>query len=176
MSEYEVGQRIQEYIRNALPLFEPMEAEYNGVLCEEVFNVILQNGGFGSPMDMPKSLRGPEVGFQFASPLHDAVEMERGQKFLEAKQLLAEAVALDKGAAAILDAKVALRDALSSIGVPAKWTRSEAAVTEMERSEQARQQTAELLANLEQGAGVAKDLAFAQSAARQGAGAAPAAA
>ena len=29
MTAYEVGQRVQEYIRNALPLFEPIEAEYN---------------------------------------------------------------------------------------------------------------------------------------------------
>jgi hypothetical protein len=30
MTAYEVGQRIQEYIRGALPIFEPMEMEYNG--------------------------------------------------------------------------------------------------------------------------------------------------
>ena len=171
MSEYEVSQRIQQYIRAALPLFEPMEAEYNGSLCEETFGLTFDNGGFGSLMDMPAKIRSASaVEFRFSSPLHDAVEMERGQKFLEAKQLLAEAVALDKSAYAILDAKAALRDALSSIGVPAKWTRSEAEVIEMERNQAAQQQTAELLANLAQGAGVAKDLAFAQAAGKQGGG------
>src|SRR5258706_6512807 len=35
MTAYETGQRIQEWIRQALPLFEPMEVEYNGVLCDD---------------------------------------------------------------------------------------------------------------------------------------------
>jgi hypothetical protein len=35
MTAYEVGQRVQEYIRNALPIFEPMEMEYNAALCDE---------------------------------------------------------------------------------------------------------------------------------------------
>jgi hypothetical protein len=40
MTAYEVGQRIQEYIRGALPLFEPMEMEYNGALCERTFEIL----------------------------------------------------------------------------------------------------------------------------------------
>lgn len=163
MTAYEVGQRIQEYIRNALPLFEPMEAEYNGALCEETFNVILQHGGFGSPMDMPKSLRGAEVDFRFESPLHDAIEEQKGQKFLEAGKMLAEAAALDKGSYAVLDAKKALRDALEGIGTPIRWMRSEAEVEQMANAEAAKQQTAELLAAMGQGAVAAKDLASAQS-------------
>jgi hypothetical protein len=34
MTAFEVGQMVQEYIRNALPIFEPMEMEYNGAICE----------------------------------------------------------------------------------------------------------------------------------------------
>jgi hypothetical protein len=43
MTAYEVGQRVQEYIRNALPLFEPMETDYNGQLCETDMQLILHN-------------------------------------------------------------------------------------------------------------------------------------
>jgi hypothetical protein len=54
MTAYEVGQRVQEYIRNALPLFEPMEDEYNAAICDETFEVMLHANGFGNPRDWPK--------------------------------------------------------------------------------------------------------------------------
>lgn len=162
MTAYEVGQRIQEYIRNALPLFEPMEAEYNGALCEETFEVMLAAGAFGSRFDMPPSLRGKEVDFRFSSPLHDAIEAQKGAKFLEVSQLLAQAASLDKTVFGVVDAKVALRDALEGIGTPIKWTRSESEVDAMEKQEAAKAQTEQLLANLQQGAGITKDLATAQ--------------
>jgi hypothetical protein len=161
MTAYEVGQRIQEYIRNALPLFEPMEPEYNGGLCEETFQVMLAAGGFGSPMDMPKSLRGSDVEFRFSSPLHDAIDAQKGQKFLEAKQLLAEAVALEPTASVVVDTVVALRDALEGIGVPAKWTRSQEEADAAIAAHAAQVQSEQVLARMQQGAGVAKDLATA---------------
>lgn len=163
MTAYEVGQRIQEYIRNALPLFEPMEAEYNGSICEETFKVMLDAGAFGSPMDMPKNLRGADVDFRFSSPLHDAIEEQKGQKFIEASKLLADAAAIDKSVYGVLDAKKALRDALEGIGTPIAWMRSEAEVDKMAQAAAAQQQTAELLANMTQGAGIAKDLSTAQN-------------
>ena len=75
--------------------------------------------------------------------------------------MLADAVALDQSAAYIMDAKLALRDVLQGIGVPQKWVRTEGQVAEIEtkQSEQADQQ--QMLSAMEQGAGVAKDLAAA---------------
>src|SRR5690606_20971459 len=79
MTAYEVGQRVQEYIRQAMPLFEPMEPEYNGPLCDRTFSLLLGAGVFGSPFDMPEELHGAEIQFTFESPLHDAIEREKGQ-------------------------------------------------------------------------------------------------
>ena len=163
MTAYEVGQYIQEYVRNALPLFEPMEAEYNGALCEETFSCIADAGGFGYPGDWPRKIRGADVVFRFASPLHDAIEQQKGAKFLEVSQLLAQAAAIDKGVYGVVDAKVALRDALYGIQTPTKWTRSEGEVDAMEAKQAADAQTASLLANLQAAGGAAKDLATAGS-------------
>lgn len=165
MTAYEVGQRVQEYIRNALPLFAPMEPEYNGGICEETFAVMLDSGGFGSVMDMPRSLRmlGGEIDFRFSSPLHDAIEQMKGEKFVEVGKLLAEAAAMDKTVYAVVDVKKAFRDALEGIGTPTKWTRSEAEVETMVAQDAAKQQVAELLANMQAGAGATKDMATAQS-------------
>jgi len=163
MTAYEVGQRVQEYIRNALPLFEPMEAEKNGGICEETWGCMWDAGAFGSPLDMPKSLRGlDQVDFQFSSPLHDAIEEQKGHKFIEASKLLADAAAIDKSVYGILNAPKALRDALEGIGTPIKWMRSEAETEKMAQDEAAKQQTAELLAAMTQGAGIVKDLSSAQ--------------
>ena len=163
MTAYEVGQRVQEYIRQAMPLFEPMEGEYNAPLCENTFAIMLRAGAFGSVMDMPQELRGTEYEFAFESPLHDATERQKGQRFLEAKSMLAEAVALDPGAASLVDVKVALRDVLQAINVPAKWTRSETVVAEMEAQAQQQQQAAQLLDQMQKGSDVAKTMAEAQS-------------
>ena len=161
MTAYEVGQRVQEYIRQAMPLFEPMESEYNAPMCEMTFDILMRSGAFGSPFDIPPSLRGQNIEFFFESPLHDAVEREKGQRFLETQSMLAQAVNLDPSSAFIFDAKTALRDVLSGIGVPTTWTRSEADVENMQAQHDQQVQTQQLLANMQAGAGVAKDLGVA---------------
>lgn len=158
MTAYEVGQRIQEYIRQAMPLFEPMETEYNAPLCDITFSKLMRAGAFGSPLDMPKELRNQDIEFTFESPLHDATEREKGQRFLEASQMLAQAQALEPSAVHVVDAVTALRETLQAVGVPAKWIRSEAAVNDLVDAQKQQQQSAETLAMLEQGANVAKTL------------------
>lgn len=151
MTATEVSQRVQEYIRNALPLFEPMESEYNGSLCEHTFEIMLREGAFGSAFDMPESLRGQEVQFKFESPLNDATDREKGHTFMEAKQMLAEAAQLDPASVHVVDARAALRDALKGVGAPATWLRDDQDVEQRMAAQQQRQQQAEMMATMEQG-------------------------
>jgi len=163
MTAYEIGQRIQEYIRGALPLFEPMEPERNGQTCDLTFELLFRNGAFGSPQDMPKSLSNKEIGFEFQSPLHDAIEAQKGQKFIEMSQMIASAIQLDQSVAALPDTRVILRDVLDGIGVPAKWVRPDSEVEAMIAKQQEQQQAAQLLAGLEQGSVIAKNLSGANT-------------
>ena len=158
MTAYEVGQRIQQYIRDALPLFEPMEMEYNGAVCEETFSLLLRSGAFGSPFDLPKFLQGADVQFKFESPLHEAIEREKGSRFLEAQQFVVGSAQLDPSSLHLVDIKTALRDVLDGIGVPAKWTRSEEDVQAIIDEEQKRVEMQETLVNMQQGAETAKTL------------------
>lgn len=153
MTAFETGQRIQEYIRSALPLFEPMEMEYNGALCEDTFEELLRLGAFGSPQDIPESIRGAEIRFKFESPLHEAIERRKGTKFLEAKELTRHAIELDPSTLPTMDARKALRDALNGIGVPQKWLRDEEAVEQMAEDTQASQESE---AMMQQAAGAAQ--------------------
>lgn len=135
MTAYEVGQRVQEYIRQVMPLFEPLELEYNGPLMESTFTLLLRMGAFGSPLDMPEELMGKRVQFVFESPLHDAVERAKAQRFAEAKGLLVEAQALDPSVVHSFDAKTAFLDVLSAINTPSTWIRPESEALSREEEE-----------------------------------------
>ena len=158
MTAFEVGQRIQQYIRDALPLFEPMENEYNGAICEETFSLLFRNGAFGSPLDLPKALRGADIQFKFESPLHEAIEREKASRYLEGQSFVAQTIQLDPTAAFIIDATKALRDVLKGVGVPAAWTRSEEDVTAMVEQQRQQASTEAMLANMQQGAETVKTL------------------
>ena len=121
MTATEIRTRVEEFIRAALPLFEPMEIEYNGALVEETFNLALENGAFGNLRDMPQALQGREIKFTFSSPLEQAQSRDKATAFQEAAQLLAAAVQIDPQAVVEIDVRTAFRDALAGAQVPSKW-------------------------------------------------------
>lgn len=162
MTAFEVGQRVEEYVRAALPLFEPMEHEYNGQLCEDTFDALLRAGHFGSVQDIPRELQGRDVRFKFVSPLHDAIERKNAAIFMEAADLLERAAPLDPTALFNVDLGGTLRDALEGVGLPAKnlvpLDQVEARVAEAEAAAAAEQEM-EVAAK---GGAAARDLAQAQ--------------
>ena len=158
MTAYEVWQRVQEYIRGALPIFEPMEMEYNAELCNQTFELLMRNLAFGSPLDWPKELLGQGIEFTFESPLHDAIDSQKGQTFTQAQQLLAAAVAIDPTVSSLPKVEVALRDALNGIGVPASWLNSEDYVAQAKQQQAEQQQQQDLLNKMEQGSNVVKNI------------------
>ena len=119
---------------------------------------------FGPPEEFPQSLQGEDVRFKFESPLHQAIERQKGQKFLETKGLLREAAEIDPASVAIVDARIALRDALSGIGIDAKWMRSEEAVEAQAQKMQQQQEAQAALAVAQQGAEVAETAGKAEQA------------
>lgn len=151
MTAYEVGQRVQDYIRQAAPIFEPVESEYNGALCETTFDLMMQMGAFGRLDEIPESIQGKDIAFRFESPLHDAIERQKGQKYQEMFALMTQTVSADQTAVADVDVKTAFRDTLNGINVPAKWLRSaeDAAKIIQQQEEEIAQQ--KLLATLQQG-------------------------
>ena len=160
MTATETTARISEYIRNALPLFQPLETEYNSAMCSLIFSILARLGTFDP--NVPDGLknadgRGKEIKFVFENPLIEAEGKDKTQKFLEVKAALAEAVALDPSSADIVDIKVALRDVFNSIA-PAKWLRSEEVVAEIENQQAQQQQSQQMIEQLGQGAAVAEQI------------------
>ena len=163
MTAFEVGQRVEEYVRAALPLFEPMEHEYNGQLCEDTFDGLLRAGTFGSVQDMPPDLQGRDVHFRFVSPLHDAIERKDAAIFLESAELIATAIEMDSSALAHYDTGEALRDALEGIGVAAKNIRSRDEVANIQRANAEQAEMEEMAEVAKTAGGAAASFATAES-------------
>lgn len=161
MTAYEVSQRVQEYIRQALPLFSPVEQNYNGELCDMTFDLLMQSGAFGSKYDIPQSLRGQDIQFTFESPLQSAIGQEKQGKLQATAEMLQMAANIDASVRADVDIRTAFRDALSGFGVPAKWMRSEQDADQMISNQQQRQQDAETMQQVAQGAQTLQQVASA---------------
>ena len=157
MTAFETSQRIQEYIRQALPLFEPMEAEYNGQLCEMTFDTLMVGNAFSS-RPLPPELSGASVEFKFTSPLQQNEERRDAQTYLETKALLAEAAELDPGLGDMLKGRDALRDALKGVGTPEKWMNDDAEMDELAEARAQAAQTAQVMDQLERGGQVAEQV------------------
>ena len=158
MTAFEVGQRVQEYIRQALPIFEPMEQEYNGGLCDETFDLLLHNGAFGSVLDIPRTVLGSDIQFRFESPLTDLIDAQKGAKLVNATQLLGSVAALDPTTPYILDWSGALRDTLEGNRTPMAWFNDKRLAAALaQRHADAAQQAARLQA-MTQGSNIVKNL------------------
>ena len=153
MTATEVSFRMKEYIRNALPLFEPVENEYNAQLCVGSFDTALRNNVFEP---IPDELRNKAIRFEFESPLHEMVEKEKGQKLMEGKALLAQVIDLDPSVAEVIDAPTALREALTAIGFPTDWQKTDEEVRGIINAQKQQAQAAQMLEQMQQGSQIAE--------------------
>lgn len=158
MTAYEVAQRVQQYVRDALPLFEPVESDYNGGLCDRTFDVLMGEGAFGPPESLPRSLGGRDVEFTFTSPLRDAIDKQKADIFMQAGSILQTAGAIDPSIVGLIDTEVSVRDVLEGMGVPTNWTRSAEALAAQRERDAAAAQEQQMIALAQQGSEVAKNL------------------
>lgn len=146
MTAYEVAELMKEYRRQNLPLFLPIETEYNGQLCELTFDVLMRGRFFGSIHDIPDSLQGRDVSFKYKSPLSSAEEQTRAAKFGHIQTLVTSALELDPDMPFVVDFPAALRSSIEGLDVPPDWLRSEkqrlAMVEQRQQQVQAQQMAA----------------------------------
>lgn len=158
MTAYETSQRVREYIRQSSPLFEPLLSDYNGELCEMDFELLMSVGAFGPPDEFPQNLRGQNVKFKFKNPLQEAADQKKGSVLQMAMELTAQTMQLDPNAGVILNAPLALRDALDGIGASADWLNDEDVSAQMIAQRQQQQEAAQQLQMAQQGGQAMQDL------------------
>lgn len=157
MTAFEVGQRIEQHIRQTLPLFEPVEQEYNAGICNPTFDLLLRGGAFGPRDTIPRSLMGQRTQFQFDNPLRQALDAVKAQKAIQAVQLTGQvATGLnDPSVIKILDSVKMLRDALKGAGTPQAWMLSDQQMSDAVKAAQQKQAAAEMLDSLTKGSVIA---------------------
>lgn len=158
MTAYETQRRIEEYIRAALPLFEPMEIEYNGALCEETYEELKTANAFGPPEDMPQMLSKKEFQFSFESPLQGAQKRAKTEAYTQTAQLLATSVNLDPSLASEVDLRKAFRDAIDGVATSAEWLRSDEEAGAINEQKNREAQMQQLLTQVGEGAAAAKNI------------------
>lgn len=138
MTAFEVGRRLEEFIRNALPLFEPMEVEYNSSLLDITFDILKDTAAFDWE-SLPQELEGKDIHFSFENPLQQAEGRAKVAQFQEALALIATATQM--GAQIPIDIDGALQDAIHGTGSPAVWMLED---DQLEANKQAANQQAQV--------------------------------
>jgi len=144
MTAFEVRRRIEEHIRGASPIFEPIEKEYNQPLCEKTFEFLSKYGAFPPPEMMPEVLqKGQEVKFSFRSPLSDMADQNETEIYKEVlSTVFIPAAQVDPAQLANVNLTEATRDAARAAGWKADWFNPPEAV-DQERQRIQQQQAAQ---------------------------------
>lgn len=77
----EINARLDQYLRQAAPVFVRIEADYNAKLINRIFNILFREGFFPPP---PPVLYGEEIQWEYESPIKQAREKAKAMKILEA--------------------------------------------------------------------------------------------
>lgn len=152
MTAFEVGRRLEEFVRQALPLFEPMEDEYNSKLLDAIYAQLEVLGEF-SDLPLTDDLRDAEIKWQFESPIQTASNKMVVEKFAEALRL--HATGAEMGAASPLRLDRALSDAMKATDSPSAWIMTADEFEEAKQVEEQKKLAATLAAQVSQGAEIA---------------------
>ncbi len=137
MTAYEAGIRASEHIRTIMPIFEPIEEEYNAKLCQEIFDVMWRAGWMGSVYDIPESIqRSPDYQFKFISPLTQAEENKKTNQFFSVQQVIQAAASINPGFVHNVDIDRAGREAIQGVGANETWLRDEEDVAQAQEADQ----------------------------------------
>lgn len=150
MTATQVRALIEEHIRNLLPVFEPMEHEYNMRLLDKVYNRLAMMQKFDAAR-LPDALSGAHVSWSFKNPLQEASSRILTQQYREVVEIEMQAMEMGDKRSQVHLPK-ARRDGIRGIGVPATWIKTEA---EIAAEAQAEAQEAQLMAAAQQAAAAA---------------------
>jgi hypothetical protein len=164
MTAYELGRRLEEHIRNLLPLFEPMQQEYNTRLLDKTYatlanmNVFAKDAAAGIAAPLPPGLSGADVTWAFESPIQQASDQVKVEYFKGALELVG--LGMQGGATANpLHVDRSLRDAIRGLGTPATWRKTDGELQHdqqqmaQEKAAAAQMQAAHAVSQIAQNAG-----------------------
>lgn len=162
MTAFEVARRLEEHVRNLLPIFEPIQVEYNARMLDIVFALLVNMKKIDFNR-MPDSMSGVDTIWEFDTPIQTAESRLLVEQFLDTCNVITvgmqteQAVAASGGSAPVHFDK-GLRDAVRGVGGPAVWRLTqEERDAEAEASEQA-MATQNAMSQIGMGAGIAEQV------------------
>lgn len=151
-STEEVQFLIDEYVRAALPLFAPMQAEYNEAVLNEV-DAVVQSVGMFPPHEMPDALRRniDDVQYAWDNPLAEMIERQKAATVGEISGLAQTVAALEEAAKAApsiqqADTGKMFRESMIGLGGARYLLPEERAAAERQALEQANAEAAQMAA------------------------------
>lgn len=165
VTAYEASQLVQEYIRSALPLFEPLEDERSGRMLDLVTQKVMRAGGYGPvdrngiPEQLPDALLGSNIQYEFSNSLTEARERQMIQGYQESLSITAMAAQLDPASVAEINIRDMFRDAFGAVpGGRADWRNSDEEAMQGRAQMQQQQQAQQMMDQVGQGAAVAESV------------------
>lgn len=177
MTATEVIERIEEHARAVLPLFEPVDDEYNTPMLDETFDILADGGAFQpermeefGPDFMDWFFGGNNLQFAYDNPLQDSEGRKRVAQFQEVLALSAGAAEAQQamGDQSPINLDQAFRDAVRGTGAPADWERSEDEIQATQQNAAMQAEIASVLETVSAGAQVAEQAGNAAKAMGEG--------
>ena len=122
MTATEVRTRTEEHVRNLLPIFEPMEQEYNTKLLDNTFARLRRMGKFNF-REMPDQLSGADFTWTFKNPLQEASTRILVSQFQETLGIVKMSMEAGERVVPVKLGKMT-QDAVRGAGGPADWRKT----------------------------------------------------
>jgi hypothetical protein len=85
MTATEINARLDQFLRQAAPIFNRVEHTYNAPLINRVFNILMREGMYPEP---PEEMWDQEVDFDYESPIKAARDKAEALKVVEGLQMM----------------------------------------------------------------------------------------
>jgi hypothetical protein len=123
MTAYETARRIEDHVRNLLPLFEPMEIEYGNQLLDRAFYTLDNMRAFDWSL-MPDMLKGRDIFWTFKNPMQEASERILVSQGMEVMEIIKAAQEFGLKASPV-KTDVVVKDMIRGTSAPATWRKTQ---------------------------------------------------
>lgn len=151
---YETRKLIEQHMRANVPMWEPVETEYNEPLVSETFAALKSIGRFPSE-EMPDVLRGADVDFEFKSPVKDMEKESKPQQMVEGLQIVQSVAEFRPEIVNMVNFDEMTVDALRAVGWNEEWLISDDEYQAKAKAMKEQMQAQQEMAEIEQGAEIA---------------------
>lgn len=147
----EINARMDQYLRQAAPVFSRIESQYNAPLIDRVFELLANAGMFP---DAPPQLQGKDIRFEYESPVKQARDKAKAIKMLESFQAILPIAEAKPEIVDNIDMDISTRLILRDFGFPQEAMAPLEAMKQI-RTERAQQAKMAQMAQMAQMAGPA---------------------